>query len=312
MTRVLVTGATGFIGTALVRTLAHDPAWTVRACTRTAPHPDASARTVEWCVTPELSPGADWSAVLAGVDVVVHLAARVHQMKAASTDAGAYQRVNVLGTRRLGEQAAASGVRRLVFLSSLKAHGERGAISETSPLAPVDPYGVSKRDAEAALQAIAATSGMELVVIRPPLVYGPGVGANFRALLTAIRRGVPLPLGAIANRRSLVGIENLVHLITVCLDHPAAASQAFLVSDGDDLSTPALVRRLAAAVGRRAHVWSVPVGVLRILASATGRSAAVQRLTESLYVDISKARTVLGWRPQFSLDEQLRRTVKES
>lgn len=306
---VLVTGASGFVGAALMRRLCVESRYSVRACSRSRPSvlPDC----VDWIEGPELGADASWTDALAGVDVVVHLAARVHVMATADRAAvAAYHRVNVEGTEQLALESAKAGVRRLVYLSSLKVHGEQGAFSEESAIAPVDAYGESKRDAEAGLLDMGARTGLEVVVIRPPLVYGPGVKANFSSLLAAVRSGIPLPLGAIANRRSLVAVDNLVDLIVVCLAHPAAVSQAFLVSDGDDLSTPDLVRRLAAAAGCKARLVAAPVSWLRLAGRLTGRAAAVERLTGSLSADISKARRVLQWQPPVSVDEGLRRTAR--
>lgn len=305
--RVLVTGATGFVGQALVRRLAGTPGWTVRACVRT---PAVWPVCVEQAVVGDIGPATDWGDALAGVDVVVHLAARVHVMGGAAADAGEYSRVNVHGTQRLAQSAHAAGVRRLVFLSSLKVHGEAGGFTERSPLSPSDPYAVSKRDAEAALREVSSRTGLEVVMIRPPLVYGPGVKANFLSLVAIVKRGLPLPLASVTNRRSFVGVDNLVDLIVVCLTHPAAAGEAFLVSDGNDLSTPELIRRIAAANRCPARLWPVPVALLTGLAAVTGRSHAIERLTGSLSVDITRTRELLGWTPPCSVDEQLTRMTR--
>ena len=307
--KVLVTGARGFVGTALVNRLREEPGVVVRPAARELP--DARARDAEWVATPPLSDEADWSEALDGIDAVVHLAARVHLMSGAGARADeAFERVNVRGTLRLAEQCAIAGVRRFVFISTVKVHGESGRFSEESPVAPVDAYGRSKRDAENALRELSARTGLEVVIVRPTLVYGPGAKGNVRSLLSAVRRGIPLPFASISNRRSLVGLDNLVDLIVVCLRHPDAVSHAFLVSDGEDLSTPDLVRRLAAAAGVKARLVAVPAWALRAAGIVVRQAPAVQRLTGSLTVDISKARRVLGWTPPWPVDEELRRTAR--
>lgn len=308
--RVLVTGASGFVGTALVERLGGEAGWDVRASSRQT----RRCRTgdAEWVTSPDLAEQASWSSALEGVDVVVHLAARVHVM--APQDAGAqadFQRVNTAGTLTLAEQASAAGVRRFVYLSSLKVNGEAGAFTEESVPAPVDPYGESKWAAERLLRTVSARTGLEVVIIRPPLVYGPGVKANFQALITAVRRAVPLPLGGIRNLRSLAGVGNLADFIVTCMKHPAAKGETFLVSDGRDLSTPELVRMIGSALGRRPLLPSVPAPWLIHAGRLAGRTSAVERLTGSLTVDISKARQLLGWTPSFTVEDELARTVRQ-
>ncbi|WP_234266972.1 UDP-glucose 4-epimerase family protein [Hydrogenophaga sp. NFH-34] len=303
-----VTGATGFVGRALLGRLVRDGR-PVRALTRSGP--SAPGRV---CIG-DIGPDTDWRAALAGVRCVVHCAARVHVMADRHPDPlAAYRAVNTAGTERLARQAAQAGVRRLVLVSTVKVLGERSLpgrpLSANSPAQPEDPYGQSKHEAEQALWAVARESGLEVVVVRPPLVYGPGVGANFRALMRWVAQGRPLPLGAIRNQRSLVGIHNLVDLLVRCTDHPQAPGRAWLVSDGHDLSTPDLVRAMAAATGRPARLWPVPVPALQLAGRLTGRAAAVARLTESLQVDISDTVRQLDWRPPYPVDIELARTAE--
>lgn len=269
----------------------------------------------------ELIPGSlsadfDWSDALVGVSVVVHCAARVHVMNEKSPNPLAeFRRVNVEGTMRIARQAAEAGVKRFIFLSSIKVIGEQsqpGAPFVADQRSnPEDSYGISKMEAEEGLLSIARQSGMDAVIIRPPLVYGIGVKANFLAMMRWLKRGVPLPLGAVTgNHRSLVALDNLVDLIVTCLDHPAAANQTFLVSDGESLSTAALCRRMAEALGRPARLVPVPVPLLRMGSLLLGKRVMAQRLCGSLEVDIGKTRELLGWEPPISVDEGLRRTAE--
>lgn len=306
---ILVTGANGFVGTALVARLVAEGMAVRAGVRRDWAAPPVGVHDI---INATLTPDFDWRAALTDVDVVVHVAARVHVMRETAHDALAeFRRVNVEGTVNLVQQAAAAGVRRFVFLSSVKVNGEATdagqVFGEDDPPAPQDAYGISKMEAEAGLRA--AAGEMEWVVIRPPLVYGPGVKANFAALVSAVRRGWPLPLGAIRNRRSLVGLDNLVDLITVCVNSPLAANQVYLVSDGDDLSTPDLIRGLAHASQVAARLIPIPVWLLRALAFVIGKGAVSQRLTGNLQVDISRARTQLGWSPPVSVAAGLRRVV---
>jgi nucleoside-diphosphate-sugar epimerase len=263
----------------------------------------------------ELSPYEDWSEALNGVGCVVHCAARVHVMNEKAQDPLIeFRRINVDGTMRLARQAAEAGVRRFVFVSSIKVNGESTERdypfrSDAVPR-PDEPYGVSKAEAEEGLRRIASESGMEVTIIRPPLVYGPGVKANFLTMMTWLARGIPLPLGAIRNSRSFVGIDNLVDLIVTCVDHPAAANETFLVSDGEDLSTTALLHRMGAALGKPACLVPVPHQLLAMGAKALGKPALALRLCGSLQVDISHTRETLGWNPPFGVDEELKRTAE--
>ena len=308
--RVLVTGASGFVGGAVVRRLQLDGAFEARAAARRRVSGDASE-----CIVGDLGAQTDWTDALRGCDAVVHAAARVHQLRDRSADPLTdYRAANVDGTMRLARQAVDAGVRRFIFLSSVKVHGESSAadhlIREDDARAPVDPYGVSKAEAEDALTLLASEYGLEVVVLRPALVYGPGVKANFRAMMRWVNSGVPLPLGALHNRRSFLALDNLVDVVVRCLDHPAAANQAFLLSDGNDLSTNQLLQRTAMALGRPSRLFSVSPNLLRFAGTLTGRSESVRRLSESLRVDSGKVRRLLAWTPPVSVDEALAVTAR--
>ena len=309
--KALVTGGNGFVGDAVWRRLnAMSSVQAVRSMRRADAFTDAGA-----VVVGDLCAQTDWSIALAGVDAVVHAAARVHVMAETTTNPlNEFRRVNVQATLSLARQAAAAGVRRLVFVSSIKVNGE--ATQPGHPFtaddvpAPLDDYGVSKMEAEKGLRELAAHSNMEVVIVRPPLVYGAGVKANFAAMMRWLKRGIPLPLGAIHNQRSLVALDNLVDLIITCLMHPAAANQTFLVSDGEDLSTTQLLRRMGAALGKPARLIPVPVSVLKLGAALVGKPELAQRLCGSLQVDMSKTRELLGWTPPFSVDEGLKKAAE--
>jgi len=311
--KVLVTGANGFVGQAvLLRLNGMSGVTAIGSVRRAAMFADAGAPIA---TVGELSAQTDWSGALAGVQAVVHTAARVHVMQEAAVDPLAeFRRVNVQGTLNLARQAAAAGVRRFVFVSSIKVNGEAtqpgSRFTADDVPAPLDAYGVSKMEAEQGLLALSAQTGMEVVIIRPPLVYGPGVKANFAAMMRWLRRGVPLPLGAIHNRRSLVALDNLVDLIVLCLTHPTAANRTFLVSDGEDVSTTQLLRRMGQALGRPPRLIPVPASILKLAAAMVGKSDVAHRLCGSLQVDISKTRQLLGWTPPLSLDEGLKRAAE--
>lgn len=309
---ILVTGATGFIGRALIAKLDQERV-AMRACVR---RPDiAMPDGVQTVQIAGLSAEQDWRVAMTDVSVVVHTAARVHVMEDKAADPlFEYRRINVAGTLCMAEQAAVAGVSRFVFISSIKVNGEateRGRPFSASDFpAPLDPYGLSKMEAEEGLREIACRTGMDVVIIRPPLVYGPGVKANFESMMRWLDRGIPLPLGDIHNARSLVALENLVELIVVCINHPSAANETFLVSDGEDLSTTELLRRMGNALGRPARLIPLPEAALRFGAWVIGRPAIAQRLCGSLQVDISKTKELLTWNPPLSVDEGLRQAAE--
>lgn len=304
--RILLTGASGFVGRATAAALVAT-GHPVRRVLRNAGDDDVfRVDSIDGCT--------DWQGAFEGVSAVVHLAARVHQMTDTAADPlSAFRAVNTLGTERLARAAAAAGVRRFVFISSAKAVGESSApgqsLNESATPRPVDPYGVSKLEAEQVLHRVADETGLEVTIVRPPLVYGPGVGANFRALLRAVYRGWPLPLGCVDNRRSLVSVTNLADALRLCVEHPAAAGRTYFVTDGEDISTAELCRRIGRALGRPARLLPVPVALLRLTGWLTGRTAAVQRLTGSLSLDSALIRRELGWRPPQTLDQALAATV---
>lgn len=306
--KILLTGASGFVGSWLIRRLIRD-GMQVKGVVRRQ-----SKSTPETVSIGELGPETAWGEVTTGQEVVVHTAARVHVMQDFAVDPLAeFRRVNVEGTVNLARQSAASGVKRFIFISSIKVNGEGTRYGEPFTAEdlpqPVDSYGISKHEAEEQLRRLAAETGMEVVIIRPPLVYGPGVKANFLSMMRWLYKGIPLPLGAINNRRSLVALDNLVDLIVTCIDHPAAANQTFLAGDGEDLSTTELLRRMGAALGRPARLIPVPPALLSAGATMLGKRAVAQRLLGSLQVDISKTRALLGWTPPVGVDEALRKTA---
>ncbi len=309
---VLITGASGFVGQALCAQLAR-LGYGVRAAVRK--HGAVSSLTADEVMVGGLDALTDWSVALAGASAVVHLAARVHVMDDKASDPLVeFRRVNVQGTLRLAQQAAQAGVRRFVYISSIKALGEvtlaGQPFTEESLTQPSDAYGISKLEAEQGLCDLAVQTGLEVVIIRPPLVYGSGVKANFAALMRAVQRGVPLPLGAVHNVRSLVGLDNLVDFIVTCLAHPKAANQTFMVSDGQDLSTTDLIRAMAQGAGVKARLVPAPVWALKAVANVLGKGEAVQRLCGSLQVDITKARTLLDWTPPVTVFEGLRLSME--
>lgn len=310
---ILVTGASGFVGQGVV-TAAVRRGLAVRGSMRRMPcTPIEGARCV---LGGDLTSDRTWLEALAGVDTVVHAAARVHVMSETVSDPLAeFRRVNVDGTVKLALQAAAQGVRRFILISSIKVNGERtvpGVPFRADDVpAPRDPYGVSKLEAEMALRDVALRSGLEVVIVRPVLVYGPGVKANFAMMMRWLRIGVPLPFGAIENRRSMVSLGNLADLVMTCATHGAAPGQTFLVSDGEDLSTTQLLRRMAMALGVRPRLIPLPSALMRAAAGALGRDDVARRLLDSLQVDIESTKKLLQWTPPIRIDDALAETAQD-
>ena len=308
---VLVTGATGFVGRYLCSRLLKEN-FRVRGTLLKSEYASALISGVEPVTVKPLAADTAWGHALAGVETIIHLAARVHIMDDPSADPLAeFRKVNVEGTAHLAGEAARAKVKRFVFISSIKVNGEENSASYSpeSPVNPSDPYGVSKWEAEQALRKIETETGLEVVIVRPTLVYGPGVKANFLNMMKIINRGFPLPLASISNKRSLIYIGNLVDALATCATHPSAAGQTFLVSDGEDVSTPELIRRTASALGVPARLFPVPSSIMHLAGKLTGKSAAVNRLTGSLTVDGTKIRQELGWKPPFTMEEGLAETA---
>lgn len=309
--KILVTGASGFVGRALCTELIRRGR-DVRGAIRTPLHP--ASLPCELATVADIGPNTDWSGALSGVDVVVHLAARVHVMRETAVDPLlAFREVNVAGTEQLARSAASSGIKRLVYVSSIKVNGESTGskpFSEEDVPSPQDPYGISKYEAELALRRVAHETGLEVVIVRPPLVYGPGVGGNFWRLLRLVERGIPLPLASVENRRSMIYLGNFVDLLVACASHPDAAGKTFLVSDGEDVSTAQLIRYLARFMGKPSYLWPFPPTLLRLAGRLVGKPDEVERLLGSLVIDSSKIRRELGRTPPFSMEQGLAETVR--
>ena len=311
MTSLLVTGANGFVGRALCATLeqcGHEVIGAVRKIRSAEP------KHIKYITVGEVNGQTDWSIALAGVDVVIHLAARVHEMHDTASDPLArFCHVNMAGTENLARRAAANGVKRLVYVSSIKVNGEETLSGqhyfECDKPAPQDPYGISKWEAEQALHHVAKETGLEVVIVRPPLIYGAGVKGNFLQMIRVIARGIPIPLALVYNQRDLVYVDNLVDALIACATHPKAAGQTYLVSDGESISTNELIHSLAKALNKRYLVFPFPISVMRFCAGLFGKSAAVDRLTQSLQIDSSKIRKELSWKPPYTMQQGLQATA---
>lgn len=310
--KILITGATGFVGSSLIQRLLKEDVRLI-ATVLDGEATEHLPTVVERVVVQPLSESIDYSTSLQHVDIVIHLAARVHIMQDTATDSlQEIRKVNLHGTERLARQAARAGVKRFVYISTIKVHGEETDTPyyEDSLLAPLDPYGTSKAEAEAALWRVAEETGLEVAIIRPPLVYGPGVKANFRQLISYVRRGVPLPFASICNKRSFIYVDNLADALVCCAIHPIVIGRTYLVSDGEDVSTPELIRLVASALGVSARLFPFPLGLLRIAGRILGKSAAIERLIGSLRVDSSKIRREQGWQPPFTMEQGLKETAE--
>jgi UDP-glucose 4-epimerase len=307
--KILVTGATGFIGNKLCQALSMGGDAVVAVSRR-----QVAIDTNITVINKVLSKDTDWQDDLKDVDVVIHLAGRAHVMNDVSENPyQAYADINIDATKQLAEQAALFGVKRFIYLSSIKVNGERTkdvAFSETDSPQPEDDYGITKCEAEKVLNNIAIQTGMDVVIIRPPLVYGAGVKANFKSLIKLAQLNIPLPFGAIDNKRSLVFIENLIDFILLCTHHPNAASQTFLISDDDDVSTTRLIQYIKESSGKRPLLIPVPQSWLRFVFQLIGKSFLLDRLLGNLQVDITKAKTLLNWKPPFTLEQGINKTIE--
>lgn len=309
--RVVVTGAAGFVGRYLCLALKKS-GFQVLACILAPGQKGVLPEGVEVFITGDIDGSTDWHNILRKGDVLVHLAARVHVMcETAADPLEAFRRVNVAGTVNLARQAVAAGAKRFVFMSTIGVNGnnseERAYVENDSPQ-PHNSYSVSKHEAEEELRRISSETDLEVVMIRAPLVYGPEAPGNFSSLIKTVGKGLPLPLASIRNRKSFLYVGNLVDALILCCNHPAAAGNTYLVSDGEDVSTPELIRRIADALGRPVHLFSLPPALMRLAGGVIGRTAAVNQLLGSLAVDDSKIRKELGWKPPFTMAEGLKET----
>ena len=310
--RIVVTGADGFIGRILCERLLAD-GFRVRGVVRKLSQNISLPQSLEIVPIGSIEPDTDWTDVLNGADAIVHLAARVHIMQdTAANPLLEFRRVNLHGTDCLARQAAQVGVKRFVFMSTIGVNGNSSSktpFTENDDPVPHNPYSVSKLEAEICLREISAKTGMEAVIVRAPLVYGPGNPGNFLSLLRIIAKGVPLPLASVSNLKSFLYVENLTDALACCAIHPNATGQTYLVSDGEDISTPALIKRLATALGKPVRMFRFPPGLMRLAGRILRKSAAVERLAGSLQVDSSKIRRELGWQPSFTVEQGLAKTA---
>lgn len=310
--KILVTGANGFIGHALCNKLLADN-YKINGIVRPKKYNSRILKGIDITQIESIGPKTDWSEALIGIACVVHLAARVHiVMKDTHDPLTLFREVNVAGTERLAREAASANVRRFIFMSSVKVNGEgrTAPYNEEDIQQPQDAYSISKWEAEKVLKEISDETGMELVIIRSPLVYGPGVKANFLRLLALVEKGVPLPLASVNNRRSLIYIGNLVDAIVTCMQNPKASGQTYFVSDGDDVSTPELIRRMSYALKRPVRLFPFPLFMLKMAGRFSGKGVEIDRLLGSLMVDSSKIQRDLDWRAPFTMAQGLRETMK--
>lgn len=311
MTRVLITGANGFVGTILSEKLSMDGVLVRAACRCKS---NFNNNEVELVEVGDVNAQTDWQKALQDIDIVIHLAARVHVMHEAASDPFAeFKKINTAGTLNLANQAVKAGVSRLIFVSTIKVHGEQTnkIYSASDDVNPSDSYALSKWQAEQGLQEIRDNNGLEIVIIRPPLVYGPKVKGNFLRLIKLVNKGFPIPLANVKNKRSMVGIDNLCDLTKTVLLHEKADGEVFLVSDGQDLSTPELVQYLAGCLKKPARLFSIPVSWLYFVAGLLRKKPELERLCGSLQVDIEKNREMLGWQPPYTVEEGIRKTVTD-
>ena len=311
MQNILVTGATGFVGSALCQYLLRQ-GYHITAIVRSRHH--SISRAIKQVVVSDLGLKINWVGILQGIDCVIHLAGRAHIVKEVVADPlDAFRHINTRATLHLAQQAIKVGVRRFIFLSSIKVNGEKTPLhqpfSVTDNPAPLDPYGISKYEAELGLQEMVVSTRMELVIIRPPLIYGPHVKANFLTMMKWVQKGIPLPLGAVNNQRSLLALDNLLDFILLCIVNPKAAGQTFLISDGNDLSTTELLQRVAIALRKSIRLVPIPTSALIIAGAALGKRDISRRLCESLQIDMSHTKKRTAWKPPITVDEALQKTA---